>query len=203
MPSPSRGKSSRRNEASRRAILDAALALGREKSYAELTIEGIAARAHVGKQTIYRWWPSKGAVLCEALMDLDAADERDTTAGSPESDDLAADLRRTLSAAAADLTDPHRSEALRSLAAEAAMDPALTAAYGTVLDGPGRDAALHRLRRAREAGQIDGDTDLDIAVDLLWAPMRCRWLYDQGALDADFTDTVVEVVLKGLGWTRD
>ena len=52
-----------RSDTSRRAILDAAFKLVGEVGYAKLTMEGIAARAGVGKQTIYRWWPSKGAVL--------------------------------------------------------------------------------------------------------------------------------------------
>ncbi|MDF9803357.1 AcrR family transcriptional regulator [Streptomyces sp. HB372] len=59
--------SSRRSDRSRRAIHDAALALVGEVGYRRTTIEGIAARAGVGKQTIYRWWPSKAAVLMEAL----------------------------------------------------------------------------------------------------------------------------------------
>lgn len=197
--SPPQGKVSRRNESSRRAILDAALALGREDSYAELTIEGIAARARVGKQTIYRWWPSKGAVIYEALLDLDAADGLEAT-GLPHSDDLAADLKRTLGAAAAELTDPRRDKALRALAAEAAVSPGLATVYRPVLDRPGRSAALHRLRRAQEVGQLSDLVDLDIAVELLWGPVRCRWLREQGAIASEFVDTVVEVVLKGLGW---
>ena len=60
----------RRNEASRRAILAAAFELVQEVGYAKLSIEGIAARAGVGKQTIYRWWPSKGAVLFDAFLML-------------------------------------------------------------------------------------------------------------------------------------
>src|SRR5664280_2131091 len=60
---------SRRRESSRRATLDAALALLRADGYGAMTIERIAARAGVGKQTIYRWWPSKGAVVFEALLE--------------------------------------------------------------------------------------------------------------------------------------
>ena len=53
----------RRSERARRAILDAALALCRARGYDGTAIEAIAADAGVGKQTIYRWWPSKGAVI--------------------------------------------------------------------------------------------------------------------------------------------
>ena len=73
---------------SRVAILDAALALCREQGYANVTIEAIAARAGVGKQTIYRWWPSKGAVVLDAFGRVSAAANplRDTG-------DIVADMR--------------------------------------------------------------------------------------------------------------
>ncbi|HST43532.1 MAG TPA: helix-turn-helix domain-containing protein, partial [Conexibacter sp.] len=58
----------RRSESSRRAVLAAADALIAEVGYRRLTIEAIAARAGVGKQTIYRWWPSKGAVVFDAFL---------------------------------------------------------------------------------------------------------------------------------------
>jgi len=58
-----------RSEAARLAILDAAVTLFAEKGYDQLTIEGIARRAGVGKQTIYRWWSSKGDVIAEAILE--------------------------------------------------------------------------------------------------------------------------------------
>ena len=64
---PSTPDPARRNERSRRAILDATVALIGELGYEQVSIEAIAKRAGVGKQTIYRWWPSKGAVALEAL----------------------------------------------------------------------------------------------------------------------------------------
>lgn len=58
-----------RSEAARLAILEATAALFAERGYDHLSIEGIARRAGVGKQTIYRWWPSKGDVIADAILD--------------------------------------------------------------------------------------------------------------------------------------
>ncbi|MER6912317.1 TetR/AcrR family transcriptional regulator [Streptomyces sp. NPDC000594] len=195
---PARSESPRRNEATRHAILDAALELVRETGHTRLTIEGIAARARVGKQTIYRWWPSKGAVLHEALVELDAADGHG--AGDlPDSGDLRADLKSALRSAVAELTDPRRSEALRVLTAEAVLDPALAADYAAVLDRPGRNPIHRRLRRAQDSGQLAPGTDLAIITDLLRAPLRHRWLHGDTPLTTAFTDTVVDITLTGSG----
>src|SRR4051812_2052510 len=97
----------RRSDRSRRAILDAALALVGEVGYNRLTIEAIAARAGVGKQTIYRWWPSKAAVLLDASLAL-AGDvpEGEGRPGLPDTGDLAADLKRVLRATVDEFNDP-------------------------------------------------------------------------------------------------
>jgi AcrR family transcriptional regulator len=71
--SPAEPDPARRNEHSRQAILAAAVALIGELGYEQVSIEAIARSAGVGKQTIYRWWPSKGAVVLEALDDSLAA----------------------------------------------------------------------------------------------------------------------------------
>ena len=79
----------RRNERSRRAILAAAISLISELGYDRVAIEAIAKRAGVGKQTIYRWWPSKGAVALEALDDSLAT----IVDLSEDSGDIVEDLR--------------------------------------------------------------------------------------------------------------
>lgn len=121
--------SSRRSDRSRRAIHDAALALVGEVGYRRTTIEGIAARAGVGKQTIYRWWPSKAAVLMEAFLDLAgrAAEEAgpesgDTAQGIPDTGDLAADLKLVLRATVDELNDPALDVPTRALTAEGVVD---------------------------------------------------------------------------------
>jgi AcrR family transcriptional regulator len=77
-----------------------------EVGYAKLSIEGIAAAAGVGKQTIYRWWPSKGSLLFDAFLTLADDGQDGATAGLPDTGDLAADLKLVLRATAAELNDP-------------------------------------------------------------------------------------------------
>ncbi|WP_426505058.1 TetR/AcrR family transcriptional regulator [Dactylosporangium sp. McL0621] len=72
----------RRNEAARQDILDAAAALIAEPGGAAVTVDAIAARAGVGKQTIYRWWPSKYAVMLDALLERARADVVETGDGT-------------------------------------------------------------------------------------------------------------------------
>src|SRR5690349_7220130 len=78
----------RRNEAARQAILDSAVNLLRSTGAAAVSVDAIANAAGVSKQTIYRWWPSKGAVLLEALLD-----RAQVLAPTPDTGDLAADMR--------------------------------------------------------------------------------------------------------------
>jgi AcrR family transcriptional regulator len=197
MPRPSaRSSGPRRSEASRSAILTAAFALVGEVGYARLTIEGIAARAGVGKQTIYRWWPSKGAVLFDAFLAL--SEGQDGEAALPDSGDLEADLKLVLRATCAELNDPRYDEPMRALTAAILHDPALAAEYAERLDGPMRALKRARLRSAQEAGELPAGTDLDVAVDLLWSPLLSRWLQRSGPLDDAFADAVVEAALSGL-----
>ncbi|MDG4825665.1 TetR/AcrR family transcriptional regulator [Asanoa sp. WMMD1127] len=187
----------RRKEASRRAILTAAFDLLREVGYGRLTIEGIAARAGVGKQTIYRWWPSKGAVIFDAFLLLSEGAEGEPPV-LPDTGDLEADLKAVLRATIAELNDPGYDQPMRALATEIAHDPELAAAYAQRLDGPLKEAKRQRLRSAQQAGQLAGDLDLDVAAELIWGPVLNRWLHRSGPLTADYTDRLVTTALDGL-----
>ncbi|ATO16291.1 TetR family transcriptional regulator [Micromonospora sp. WMMA2032] len=187
----------RRRETSRRAILTAAFDLLQEVEYAKLSIEGIAARAGVGKQTIYRWWPSKGAVVLDAFLMLSEGAEGEPIR-LPDTGDLTADLTEVLRATVVELTDPRYEQPMRALATEIAHDPDLAATYAQRLDGPLREAKRQRLRSAQLAGQIADDLDLDVAVDLIWGPLFQRWLHRGGPLTTDYTDRLVATALDGL-----
>ncbi|WP_081706594.1 TetR/AcrR family transcriptional regulator [Nocardia sp. CNY236] len=188
---------SRRRESSRQAILTAAFDLLQEVGYAKLTIEGIAARAGVGKQTIYRWWPSKGIVIFDAVLMLNEGSEGEAPL-LPDTGDLHADLTAVLRATVAELTDPRYDRPLRALATEITLDPELAIAYAERLDKPMRQAKRQRLRKAQQAGQLAEDLDLDVAVDIIWGPVLNRWLQRSGPLTIDYADSVVTTALNGL-----
>ncbi|MEV5123029.1 TetR/AcrR family transcriptional regulator [Streptomyces decoyicus] len=187
--------STRRSERSRRAIFDAALALVGEVGYEKLTIEGIASRAGVGKQTIYRWWPSKAAVLLDAfLVDVD----EDYAAGLPDTGDLAADLKFVLRATADEFNDPAFQAPYRALAVAGANDAELSRTFVARLLEPGIRVYVDRLRAAQEAGEVAEGIDVRIAAEMVLSPFSQRWLMRTGELTYDFVDTLVDQALRGL-----
>ncbi|WP_030932265.1 TetR/AcrR family transcriptional regulator [Streptomyces sp. NRRL S-646] len=199
--------STRRSERSRRAIYDAALALVGEVGYPRTTIEGIAARAGVGKQTIYRWWGSKADVLLEAFLDLSAQAAREAGQESyviPDTGDLAADLKAVLRITVDQLKDPRFEVPSRALAAEGLVNEQLGRESVAKLLEPSLQLYVDRLRSAQEAGQVRPEIDPRIALELFVSPLAQRWLQHTGPISYDYTDTLVEYALHGLApRTRD
>jgi AcrR family transcriptional regulator len=188
---------SRRSESSRRAILDAALALCREEGYARLSIEAIAARAGVGKQTIYRWWPSKGAVLLEAL-------EHEAAGGTayPDTGDLIADMRITINDIAGLQAGPDVGRPLAALIAEAQQDPTLGHLLLERFIRPRRAPIADRLRRAQQAGQLPETLDVDALLEVILGALYHRLLLPSGPLDAAYANFVVDTVFAGTSTVR-
>jgi AcrR family transcriptional regulator len=193
----------RRSERSRRAIYDAALALVAEVGYPRTTIEGIAARAGVGKQTIYRWWSSKADVLLEAFLDLgeqaaQAAGQNPREYAIPDTGDLAADLKAVLRATVDELRDPRFEAPSRALAAEGLVDPELGRLLVAKLLEPSLQLYVDRLRAAQRAGQLRPDIDPRIALELFVSPLAQRWLQHTAPFSYEYTDTLVDYALHGL-----
>src|SRR4028118_1457668 len=114
----------RRNERSRPAILAAAVALIGELGYERVSIEAIAQRAGVGKATIYRWWPSKGAVVLEALHDSLA-----TVVDFPDTGEIVADLCTQMRGVVQLLGSTEVGRVYQGLLAAAQSDPELSRAH--------------------------------------------------------------------------
>lgn len=185
----------RRNERSRVAILTATRELISQVGYAKLTIEAIAARAGVGKQTIYRWWSSKGAVVFDSLLALSEGPDGEDIA-LPDTGDVEADLKAVLRATATEFSDPDFEAPIRALHTEIINDPDLAAVYREKMEQPMNEAKKERLRNAQRAGQIAADADLDLFLEVLHAPFTQRWLTRSGPLDADFADALVDTALR-------
>ncbi|NKE57794.1 TetR/AcrR family transcriptional regulator [Lentzea sp. PSKA42] len=186
---------SRRSETARRAILAAAIDLVGEVGYTKLSIEGIAHAAGVGKQTIYRWWSSKGSLLFDAFLTLAGEGE---AAALPDTGDLAADLKLVLRATVDELDDPRYDQAMRAMHVEIVNDPILAADYVLRLDRPMRELKKERLRAAQRAGQLAEDVELEVAIDMLFGPILNRWLQRTGPLTHEYVDQVVDTALRGL-----
>jgi AcrR family transcriptional regulator len=186
----------RRSARSRQAILTAALDLVEEVGFSRTSVEGIAARAGVGKQTIYRWWPSKGAVLLDALLALSEGEEG--VEPLPDTGDLAGDLKLVLRATVDELSNPRYDAPMRALATEGLHDPALHAQWSERIDEPLTRIREERLRSAQQAGELPEALDLTLAIDLIWGPLFHRWLQSRGPLTPDYADALVDAALSGL-----
>ncbi|MGJ6960958.1 TetR/AcrR family transcriptional regulator [Streptosporangium sp. G11] len=186
----------RRSEQSRQAILSAAFDLVAEAGYAKLTVEAIAARAGVGKQTIYRWWPSKGAVFVDAVLSQTGGEGGDLAL--PDTGDLGADLRVVLRAIVDEYNDPRLDAMSRALTVESLNDPGINTEITGRIMGPHLEATRDRLRGAQQAGQVAEDADLGVAVELLYGPIFHRWILRTAPLTHEYADTVVEFALRAL-----
>ncbi|MFD0688808.1 TetR/AcrR family transcriptional regulator [Actinomadura fibrosa] len=170
----------RRNEAARRAILDVAVELLGRTDDAPVTIDTIAAAAGVGKQTIYRWWPSKGAVLLEAMAERAGHD-----IPVPDTGTLRGDLDEFLTATFRRAGMRLTATVLRHSMAEAQRDQHAREQMRAFV-GARRDVLRGVLARARDRGEIAPDADLDLIVDQAYGVLWYRILTGHAPLgDAD------------------
>jgi AcrR family transcriptional regulator len=188
---PARGR--RRSERSHEAIIAATQQLLVERSYPDLTIEGIAARAGVGKQTIYRWWPSKASLVLEAYL---AGSE--TVPLPAEGTTAREDVRALLGWLIAVLAQPIGGHVVGGLVADLQHDADLAEGFHRDVVPARRRPMLAALERARARGEIRADADLELAVDALHGAVFYRLLLSGEPLDDDFADRLAEQTLAGL-----
>ena len=194
MPANREPDPARRSERAHAAILEATRRLIVEVGYDSMSIEAIAASAGVGKQTIYRWWPSKAAVV----LDMWTPDVQEQLA-FPDTGDLAADLTTQIGAVIGLVEDPVFSSSFRALVAESQHDEALSGQLLERIFHPRIAACKQRLRSAQDAGQLATNVDLDIAVDLFYGGFYHRYLLRVAPLTRAHAAEIVEAALTGVG----
>jgi AcrR family transcriptional regulator len=165
------------------------MALTAEIGFAELTIEGIAGRAGVGKQTIYRWWPSKADVLLEAI-----AAKAELHVPVIDNGSYRADLRAFLEASYALGRVPGVTDVLRSLMAEAQLDREFGERFRVSFLERRREALGAITSRARDRGDLPGHVEPSLVADIVFGIVWYRVLATGGPLDGALADDLLGVL---------
>jgi AcrR family transcriptional regulator len=156
---PSRGRP--RDPRSHEAIISATAALVAESGYAATSIGGVAARAGVGKDTIYRRWSGKPELVFEAVFTT--TDQ----APIPDTGTLTGDLTVLLQGLVEEFQSPAAAAALPGLLADFATDPALKARIRSDFLAPSKERLLIVFERAVLRGEIAAGTPVDLVLDTL------------------------------------
>ncbi|MFD8542854.1 TetR/AcrR family transcriptional regulator [Streptomyces sp. NPDC059649] len=172
-------------------IFDATLDLLAAHGYEGLTIEGVAQRSGVNKTTIYRWWPSKGALLGAALIGARRLDF-----ALPDTGSLQGDLVALLEAIVALLTAPPSSDIAVATLGAVTHSPELAVHVREFFaDRLARELPV--FERAVARGELAADADPTLLVDLLAGAAWFRLTLRQLPLDEAFVSRTVRTVLKG------
>jgi len=202
-PEPRRQGGRPRDERAHQLILDATLELLWEVGYAAMTIEGVAAHAGVGKTTIYRRWPSKGALVVEAISGpiCPIATGKWTIhlGPLPDTGSLRGDLLTFVERVNYAFNAPLASRTLPGLAADLAADTDLARAYREAVVKPKRLRIAEVLQRAKARGELHAAADVELLCDLLVGPLLYRALLTGEPVDHAAAEALVDSVLRGLG----
>ncbi len=182
-----------RSERADRAIIEAALSLFAESGPEGLCIERVAARAGVGKATIYRRWPGKEDLLLDAIAALK------TPLPEPAGRSVREDLVTLLGTLCQDSADPRRAREFALLLGEGAKYPRLMARYMETVLEPRREVVRAVLRRGVASGELRPDLDVDAALFMLVGAVVARRGHEQQAIPAGYAERVVDELLRGLG----
>jgi AcrR family transcriptional regulator len=188
---PRRGRP--RSEKAREAILEAAAELLLARGLEVVSMDEVAERAGVSKATIYRWWPTKETLALDALYHEWAAPPPGRATGS-----LRGDLLALLRPWVRLVGKRPYGRVIAALITEAQTDPAFARQYRERFIEPRRDQARPLFLHAIARGELPPETDIELALDLLYGPLYHRLLHGHAPLSERFVRDLVDTVLAGL-----
>jgi AcrR family transcriptional regulator len=194
--SPSRDARRRgrpRSDRVHRDILNAFRELLVEGGFADLRLEHVAARAGVGKATIYRRWSSKEALALELLMELAAPH-----IAVRETGDTRGELLAAVNNAMRALTDTPFGPVIRALLSQIAKNPLLGDPFRRSVVQARREEVARVIARGVSRGDLRADVEVDVATELLVGPVYFRLMFG-GELTKAFAERVVDALLRGFG----
>lgn len=176
-----------------RKILDATRDLLSEDGFADLRLEHVAARAGVGKATIYRHWGSKEALAQELLAELAGPHIAVADTGDTREELLAAVLNPMRA-----VTETPFGAVIRAMLSQIALNPMIGDPFRATIVQARREEIARVVARGIERGDLRPDADPEIATELLAGPVYFRLMFG-GELSVDFANRVVDNVLRGYG----
>jgi AcrR family transcriptional regulator len=187
-----RGRGGRpRSERAHQAILTAARELLIADGFAAMRLEHVAARAGVGKATIYRRWASKEELAQELLLEL--AGPHIAVA---DTDDTRAEMLAAVTNPMRAVTETDFGPVIRALLSQIASDPSLGDPFRATVVQARRDEVARVIQRGIARGDLRADVDVDLATELLVGPVYFRLMFG-GVLDDRFAERVVDSVMRG------
>jgi AcrR family transcriptional regulator len=181
-----------RSEQAEQAILDAALEAVAECGVDCVTCEDIAARAGVGKATLYRRWPGKEDLLIAAFAALKSP------LPAPAGVSVRADLIAMLDVMVKDADNPSYARQFALLHGAGDRYPRLVARYRQEVVEPRREAIRQVLRRGVGSGELRAGTDIEVAMLALTGAVLAREKHDSAPAEAGFATRVVDEILQGI-----
>jgi AcrR family transcriptional regulator len=181
-----------RSERAEQAILDATIEAIGERGIDGVHCEDVAARAGVGKATLYRRWPGKEDLLIAAF----AAMRRPLP--QPHGESVREDLVRLLTVVAADADDPRYAQQYALLHGAGERYPRLVAGYKERVVEPRRELVRSVLRRGVETGELRPDIDVEVAMLMLTGAVMARGKHDSSPAAPGFVDSAVDELLRGI-----
>jgi AcrR family transcriptional regulator len=181
-----------RSEQAEQAIIEATLDLFAEQGFEGVCVEAVAARAGVGKATIYRRWPNKEELLLAALGSLKSP------APEPGGVSVRDDLVAMLTVMCEDKADPRKARRYALLLGEGEKYPRLMRRYKETVVEPRREAMRAVIRRGIQTGELRAGTDVEVTLLALTGAVMAREKSAEGALDGEFAARVVDSLLLGL-----
>src|SRR6266478_2169336 len=169
-----------RSEQAEQAIIEATLDLFAEQGFEGVCVEAVAARAGVGKATIYRRWPNKEELLLAAFGSLKSPFPE------PEGVSVRDDLLAMVEVMCADKADPRKARRYALLLGEGEKYPRLMARYKETVVEPRREAMRAVIRRGIQTGELRPDTDIEIAMLTLTGVIMAHEKTKDCAFDVDF-----------------
>jgi len=187
-----RGRGRRPADEVRARVLDAAGRILLRDGLSAVTFGRVAEESGSSKMTLYKWWPSPGALAAEAYFAQSAP-----VLDFPDTGDVRADLVTQLTSFVRWLTDDGAATPVSELVGAAQIDADIAHAWTQRYAHPRRELARGRLRAAQEQGQLRNDADLDIIVDQLWGACYHRLLVLKVPFDETLVPRLVDQALYG------